>query len=131
MYDRYYQEFCNEVHRLFSCYLFWKMLNNRVAEDKKLHFALNRTPMSWIVTSYSLNVTLFIILGRVFDVDNNAFSVNDLLKCCVSEIDSFSLDRLRERKMKDQNGIEPEWLHEYIKNAYEPTAVQTNERLLR
>jgi len=98
------------------------MLNNRVAEDKKLLSALNQTPMSWIVTRYSLNVTLFIILGRVFDVDDNAFSVDDLLKCCISEIDSFSLSSLKERKMKDQNGIEPDWLPEYIQNAYESEA---------
>lgn len=48
MYDRYYQEFCNEVHKIFSCYLFWRMLNNRIAEDKKLLSALNRTPLSWM-----------------------------------------------------------------------------------
>jgi len=101
MYDRYYQEFSNEVHKVFSCYLFWKMLNNRIVEDKKLLSALNRTPLSWIVTRYSLNVSLFITLGRIFDIDNDAFSVDDLLKCCIAEIGSFSLASLWERKMKD------------------------------
>lgn len=128
MYDRYYQEFCNEVHRIFSCYLFLRMLNNRIDDDKKLLSALNRTPMSWIVTRYSLNVTLFIILGRIFDVNNDAFSIDDLLKCCIDEIDSFSLKSLRERKMKDQNGIEPDWLADYIATSYQPD-VQDFQRL--
>ncbi len=76
MYERYYREFCNEVHRIFSCYLFWRIINNRAAEDKRLLSALNKTPLSWIVIRHSLNVTLFITLGRVFDVDSDAFSVD-------------------------------------------------------
>lgn len=122
MYDRYYKEFCDEVHRILSCYLFWRMLNNQVATDKILLSALNRTPLSWIVTRHSLNVTLFITLGRVFDVDKDAFSVDDLLKCCIDEIASFSLESLWGRKMEGQNGVEPEWLPNCIENAYEPTA---------
>ncbi len=121
MYDRYYKEFCDEVHRILSSYLFWRMLNNRVATDKKLLSALNRTPLSWIVTRHSLNVTLFITLGRIFDIDKDAFSVDDLLKCCIDEITSFSLESLRGRKMEGQNGVEPEWLSNYMENSYEST----------
>jgi len=128
MYDRYYQEFCNEVGRMLSCYLFWRMLHNRIAEDKKLLSALNRTPLSWMITRYSLNITLFIVLGRIFDMNHNAFSVDDLLKCCIDEIDLFSLDSLRERKVKGQTGIEPKWLSEYIEKAYEPN-VEDFQRL--
>lgn len=128
MYERYYQEFCNEVHKILSCYLFWRTLNTRIAEDKNLLAELNRTPLSWVVIRHSLNVTLFITLGRVFDTDNNAFSLDDLLKCCIEKIDSFSLENLRKRKMEGQNDIEPEWLAEYIENAYQPS-VEDFQRL--
>lgn len=121
MFDRYYQEFCNELHKILSSYLFWRMLNNKISEDKELLFALNRTPLSWTVIRHSLNVTLFITLGRVFDVDHEAFSVDDLLKCCIDEVDIFTKEALRNRKMDGGNGIEPEWLEDYIEKAYEPS----------
>ncbi|MFA6190782.1 MAG: hypothetical protein WC665_00385 [Sulfurimonas sp.] len=121
MYNRYYQEFCNEVHKILSCYLFWKILNNRTAKDEKLLSALNETPLSWIVMKHSINVTLFITLGRVFDKDNDSFSVDDLLKCCIKEIDSFSKESLRNRKMEGENGVEPEWLIDYIEKSYTPS----------
>jgi len=69
---------------------------------------------------HSLQVTLFITLGRIFDTDDDAFSVDDLLKSCINEIDLFSLKNLRERKMEGQNGNEPKWLNEYIAISYEP-----------
>lgn len=120
MYDRYYQEYCNEVHKILGSYLYWRMLLKRAFEERDLLEALNRTPLSWIITRHSLQVTLFITLGRVFDADNDAFSVDDLLKCCIENIEVFSLESLKKRKIESQNGKEPEWLSKYIQNAYEP-----------
>lgn len=126
MYERYYQEYCNEVHKILSSYLFWRMIQNRTASEDELLAALNKTPLSWIFTRHSLQVTLFITLGRVFDVDDDAFSVDDLLKCCIKEVDIFSLENLRTRKMAGQNGNVPEWLPEYIEKAYESTEEDFN-----
>jgi hypothetical protein len=120
MYDKYYQEFCNEVHEILSTYLFWRMIRNRIVAEKELLDALNRTPLSWIFIRHSLQVTLFIALGRVFDVDSDSFSVDDLLKCCIERIDLFSHESLRSRKINDRGGVEPEWLAKYIEKAYEP-----------
>lgn len=122
MYDRYYQEYCDEVHKVLASYLFWRMLHNKVGSDKALLNALNITPLSWILIRHSLQVNLFITLGRIFDVDDEAFSVDDLLKCCIAKIDVFNLDNLRKRKMNDRNGSEPEWLLGYLKEAYVPIA---------
>jgi hypothetical protein len=120
MFEKYYQEYCNEVHMILASYLFWRMIQNRAASEEDLLYALNRTPLSWIFTRHSLQVTLFITLGRVFDIDNDAFSVDDLLKCCIEEIDIFSLENLRSRKIADQKGKEPDWLDEYINKSYQP-----------
>ena len=75
MYKRYYKEYGDEVHRVLSCFIFWRMLNHRVADDQKLLMALNRTALSWIVIRHSLFVSLFITLGRIFDIDDKSFSV--------------------------------------------------------
>ena len=120
MYDRYYQEYCNEVHNILGYYIFWKILHDRPASEKDLLKALNKTPLSWILIRNSLQVSFFITLGRIFDLDDDAFSVDDLLKYCVENIDIFSLENLKERKLKMQKGKEPEWLQEYIQNAYCP-----------
>ena len=40
----------------------------------------------------------------------------------IDEINSFSLQSLRERKMEGQHGTDPEWLPGYIEKAYEPNA---------
>lgn len=116
-YDTYYQEFCNEVHKALGSYLLWKMIRRRSYEEKDVLDALNRTPISWIMTRHALQVTLFMTLGRIFDINGDAFSVDDLLKCCIDEIDTFSKERLRERKIAHQNGVEPNWLDQYIEEA--------------
>jgi hypothetical protein len=116
-YDTYYQEFCNEVHKALGSFLFWRMIQNRAYNEKELLDALNRTPLSWIMTRHALQVTLFMTLGRIFDTDGDAFSVDDLLKCCVDEIDIFSKDNLEDRKIAAQNGNKPDWLDEYIADA--------------
>lgn len=121
MYKKYYQEYCNEVHKILASFLFWRMLRNRTASEDELLNALNKTPTSWIFIQHSLQVTFFITLGRVFDIDNDAFSIDDLLKCCIEEIDIFKADNLRSRKLVGNNGKEPEWLSEYIAKAYIPT----------
>lgn len=100
--------------------IYLRMIINRAASDDKLLSALNETPLSWIFTRHSLQVTLFITLGRIFDTNDDAFSIDDLLKCCIEEIDIFSIENLHTRKMSGQNGNEPEWLPMYIENAYEP-----------
>jgi hypothetical protein len=73
------------------------------------------------MTRHALQVTLFMTLGRIFDIDNEGFSVDDLLKTCIDEIDLFSKHKLRQRKIDGQNGKEPNWLNDYIQEAYEPT----------
>ena len=120
MYERYYQEYRNEVHKILASYLFWRMIQNRAASEKVLLNALNRTPLSWIFIRHSLQVTLFITLSRVFDVDSDAFSIDDLLKSCIDQIDIFSRENLRARKIADLNGNEPDWLAEYLANAHVP-----------
>ncbi|MCG3111689.1 MAG: hypothetical protein MCM46_07665 [Candidatus Manganitrophus sp. SB1] len=121
MYEKYYQEYCNEVHKTLGSYLFWKMIHNRAASEPELLSALNNTPTSWIIIQHALQVTLFMTLGRIFDGDDDAFSVDDLLTCCIEEIDTFSKESLSNRKIKDQSGNKPAWLEGYIADAYVPT----------
>lgn len=120
MYDKFYKEFENELHKTISSFLLWKCMHDRPAQDKAVLNALNKTPTSWLTIRHSLHVTFFITLGRIFDKRKDAFSVIKLLKYCENNISLFSKEKLRERRMKDLKE-KPDWLDDYINNAYEAT----------
>lgn len=128
-YERYYQEYSDEVHKVLGSYFLWRMIHNRSFEEPDLLDAMNDTPLSWILIRHSLQVTLFMTLGRIFDIDGDAFSIDDLLKCCIEEKEVFSKDNLRARKMEECNGKEPDWLEEYIEDSDEIT--ELSFRMLR
>lgn len=129
MYEEYYQEFSNEVHKALGSYFFWRMILNRAATEPELLDAMNYTPLSWIMTRHAFQVSLFITLGRIFDIDSEAFSADDLLKTCIDEIQIFTKNNLRQRKIRAAGGGEPEWLNDYINKAYQP--VEKDFQLLR
>lgn len=116
-YGVYYQEFSNEVHKALGCYLMWETFRRRLSEDNELLIALNRTPLSWILTRHALQVTLFMTLGRIFDINSDALSVDDLLKACIDEVAIFSKDSLRERRIRESGGKIPEYLDKYIQES--------------
>lgn len=98
----------------------WKSINNLAYNDAGLHRLLNRNALSWNIILHALQNTFFITMGRLFDVDSNAFSIHALLRACLSNIDQFSIDNLRTRKLRDSTGKVPEWLDGYLAEAYVP-----------
>ena len=56
-------------------------------------------------------------------MDGDAFSVHSLLRCCVKHLDQFSFENLRQRKIECNGRVEPEWLENYMREAYQPTEV--------
>ena len=96
-------------------------MQNRSFNEKNLLTGLNKTPLSWITIRHSLQTTFFITLGRIFDIDRDAFSADVLLKTCIKELDIFSYDNLRKRKIEGQQGTEPEWLDKFMASTNQPT----------
>ena len=99
--------------------LFAYLSIHRVASDRKrAHRAINKTPHFWRTVLYSLQCTVFIVLGRVFDhtSDHNIFV---LLKCAEKHPDIFTRPALAKRKTKNPSKP-PEWLDQYLSRAYEP-----------
>jgi len=119
MYKEYHELFSNEVYQATACYIFWNKLQNKPAKDKKLLAALNTSPLSWITIRHSMMLSLIMALGRIFDTDGDAVSIDDLIKSCIDEVELFSKPSLRKRKLM-QSGFKKEWIDEYIEKAYEP-----------
>jgi len=112
--------FRDEVTTASWSFFVWKSINNIAASDKDAYRALNENALSWITITHSLQSTFFITLGRLFDIDGDAFSVHAFLRSCLDHIDQFSLEEVRKRKIKINGGSTPEWLDRYMENAYQP-----------
>ena len=118
--DELYKEFQSELN--IACWSFyaWKNIQNIAVDDKKVYCALNRNRLSWSIILYSLQSTFFGAIGRLFDTDGRTFSVHTLLRACIENIDQFSKDALRERKIKGSEKDKLPWLDEYIEKSYQP-----------
>ena len=121
MYQRYFSEFRTEVHTLLLCFLFWRMIRDRASTDEILLKAFNQTPLSWGIVRHSLSVNMFLTLGRIFDIDSDAFSVDELLKCCIEEISIFSRAEMRHRLSAVSKAGKTESLNKFLDRIYEPS----------
>jgi hypothetical protein len=120
--ERLSQHFREEFATAAHAFFLWKGINNCAAGDREIYRGINEQALSWNTITHSLQTTFFIALGRLFDTDEDAFSVHSYLRSCIDNIDQFSDAELRKRKISGNNGRVPEWLDEYMKDAYVPTA---------
>ena len=118
--EKLYKEFQSEVNVACWSFYTWKNIHNIAAGDKKVHHALNRNPLSWNIILYSLQSTFFITIGRLFDTDKRSFSVHTFLRKCIENVDQFSKDALRKRRIKGFEANKPSWLDEFIEKSYQP-----------
>jgi len=118
--EELYKEFQSELN--VACLFFYtcKNIKNIAVGDKKVYHALNRNKLSWNIILSPLQSTFFIVLGRLFDIDGKTFSVHTFLRACIENIEQFSKDALRERKIKGSEADKLSWLDEYIEKSYQP-----------
>ena len=118
--EELYKVFQEELNIACSSFYTWKNIRNIAASDKKVHHALNRNPLSWNIILISLQSTFFITIGRLFDKDRRSFSVHMFLRKCIENVDQFSKDALRKRKIEGSEADKPSWLDEYMEKSYQP-----------
>jgi hypothetical protein len=118
--EELYKEFQSELNVACWSFYTWKNIHNIAVDDKEVYRALNRKSLSWNIILYSLQSTFFIAIGRLFDKDGRSFSIHTLISACIKNIDQFSKDALRERKIKGSKSDKLPWLDEYIVKSYQP-----------
>ena len=92
-----------------------------VAADRQpVNELLNRAPLFWNTCLAALQTAAFIALGRIFDQDS-AHNLDRVLRFAQDSPQMFSRAALGRRK-QGNNPQSPEWLDEYLRNAYEPTS---------
>ena len=96
-------------------------------DHKAVYRLLNTAPLFWNTSLGALQTAAFIALGRVFDQDST-HNLDRLLRIAQDNPSIFSKAALGVRK-HGSNTAPPEWLAEYLLDAYVPTA--TDFRRLR
>jgi len=99
--------------------------NSIISGKRKTYNEVNKTPLFWNTTIGSLQTSFFIVLGRIFD-QNSKHNIDKLIKTAQDNKEIFSKDALAKRK-KEQSHNADEWLDDYLKSVYEPTAKDFRE----
>lgn len=73
-------------------------LNRAILNDEKIALILNEEALFWKVLRYSLQASLFIALGRIFDSAADALSIHKAVNAMIGNPELFSTTALRRRK---------------------------------
>jgi hypothetical protein len=98
-------------------------INNLALAEPEILDRFQKYADFWTFTQYALQTTFFISFGRIFDGRHDALSVQKLLALTSGNAELFSKAALLERKRKLLQGPDPDWLAEYIENAWEPSSI--------
>ena len=106
----------NAAAQFFYAYL---AIYSAMETDKAVTRWVNTAPLFWSTNLRALQTSTFVALGRIFDT-SSAHNVNRLLYLAQhnSQI-IFSKEALDRRKQGNEKEP-PEWLPEYLQNAYVP-----------
>lgn len=108
--------FRREVESGMQFFYAWLAING-VAKDKAIENALNESSLFWMTILGSLQQSMFITLGRLFDQDS-AHNVDTILRMAQRNSSMFSKSALGRRKTGTSSSP-PEWLGDYLRQAHE------------
>jgi hypothetical protein len=99
-------------------------INSLAATDRKICDKYQRSAHFWTLNTYALQTTFFIAFGRIFDKRGDSFSIQKLVEATAANPAFFSKAALRQRKRESSNiaAADPQWLVDYVKQAWEPTS---------
>jgi len=114
-----------DVEAAIGCNSTYLTINRVASEDYEMMRKLNRHPDFWRATTYSLQSSLFIALGRFFDKTKGTYTIDDVVECTIEHPGFFTKDELRKRKRKHGkifcNEPDPMWLTDFLASVREPS----------
>jgi hypothetical protein len=103
-------------------YFFGYLAVHELARRRKSVFRLlNQNALFWNTALGALQTSAVICLGRIFDTDQRAHRLDRLLKLAKENLDLFSRDALRRRRLASAPEP-PEWLDALVAAAHEATS---------
>lgn len=122
--DREYAELLvtieNEAETAFTLHALYEELDRLALRDSGILAALNADARFWTGYRSSIQANLFMTLSRLFDKTSGTTTIQRLLTITKTNLDLFSLDSLRARKM-DRSGEKPGWLGDFMPSVWIPT----------
>jgi hypothetical protein len=108
--------FSNEVEEAIQSFYAEQTIYNVAREDQNVHRALNRNAAFWNLTSRALQANAIIVLGRIFDSDPRAHTINRVLQLAAQNPAIFSKTALEKRKLPHAG----KHTAEFMRTAYIP-----------
>jgi hypothetical protein len=116
-----------EVEDAIAVYQTYEEINRLALENQEIFAALNRDALFWKVQAYTLQTSLIIVLGRIFDTADDAHSVHKIVAATILHIEFFSRDALGERRRS--SGLTPRDLENFVSTAWVPNGGSDLEHL--
>lgn len=117
-YWRNCQDLWGEIEEAIAVFYTLEEITSLTAKDEAILECVQADALFWKVQVYTLQTTLFIVLGRIFDINDDAYSIHKLLRDTVRHVEFFSKDALRARK--EQLDLTPEVLEGYFADVWIP-----------
>jgi len=108
--------FGNEVEEAIQCFYAEQTIHNLAREDENVYHALNRNPPFWNLACRALQANAIIVLGRIFDRDSRAHTLNRLLQLATQNPSIFSKGALEKRNLPQAG----KHTAEFMRTAYIP-----------
>lgn len=101
-------------------------------KSKKSVRELNKNPEFWVIFESAILTKLFICIRRLFDSGRSSFNAQKFIEYAEQNIELFSLEKLRERKIA-KNSDAAEWIDDYMIGKYEAKVedIRNLSRLIR
>lgn len=115
-FKRELEVFGNEVEEAIKCFYAEQTIRNVAREDQNVRRALNRNASFWNLACHALQANAIIVLGRIFDRDKRAHTLNRLLQLATANPGIFSKTALEKRKLPHAG----EHIAEFMRTAYIP-----------
>lgn len=115
-FKRELEVFGNEVEETIQCFYAEQTIRNVARQDQNVHRALNRNAPFWNLACRALQANAVIVLGRIFDRDSRAHTLNRLLQLATRNPGIFSRTALERRKLPHAG----ERIAEFMRTAYIP-----------
>lgn len=113
-----YELIKGDVDKAIETFYTYLSINKIAYDNKEIYRAMNNNPTFWTINLYSLQTTFFITMGRIFDDGKDTFSIHKFIQSTLAHPEFFSKESLAKRKSNGKS--EPDWLADYLKDAFEP-----------
>ena len=112
----------HDVEYAMECLCIARAINDIAQSDPSALRHMNKQPVVWNAINVALQESFIIALGRLFDTDNRTHSIHYLISETLRHPEFFSREALARRKRTPNSDHDPDWLEEYLDEAWQPTS---------